>query len=146
MDSEKKVIVCFKDRIEPLLEALEDNDEIFGLLMRAMFKYALYGETPENITDMFQKYAFSQLKEMIDRANEGNREFQVNQIIKSNLRYATSEEDMKNRLARKGLTDDEIDIGLDRYRRKQREDLGLTPEGQFPRGTAWEEMQRVRGY
>ena len=135
MDDEKKVIVCFKDKIEPLMDALEDDNETFGLLMRAMFNYSLYGEITENFADKFQEYAYSQLVGMVDRANEGNREFQVNQIIKSNMRYANSEDDMRKRLERKGLTDDEIDVGLDRFRKKQNADIGLNSDGQFPKGT-----------
>lgn len=146
MDDEKKVIVCFKDKIEPLMDALEDDNETFGLLMRAMFNYSLYGEVTENFADKFQEYAYSQLVGMVDRANEGNREYQVNQIIKANLRYAKSEDDMRTRLERKGLTDDEIDAGLDRFKKKQNADAGMTSDGQFPKGTDWETVRKIRGF
>lgn len=141
MDEEKKVIVFFTDRIEPLLEACEGDDALLGKLMRAILVYALYGEITE-FNDRFERFTFKQLQSMIDRADEGNHSFKVNQIIKSNLRYAQSEEDMRDRLKKKGLDEDEIDMGLERYRKKAQADLGLNENGQ---AKSWDAVDRFLG-
>lgn len=140
-----KQTVIFHERIEPLLEYYADEPEAFGRIMLALFKYSLYGELVD-LHDKREKCDVKLLLNMVDQGRESSRKYQVNQIIKSNLRYAQDEVDMKKRLELAGLAEDEVQLGVDKYRSKQNADAGLTSDGQFPAGTSWDTVSKIRGY
>lgn len=145
-----KQTVIFHERIEPLLEYYEDDPEAFGRIMLSLFKYSVSGKPRESVgTDLTDKRERCDLKlllNMIDQGRESSRRYQVNQIIKSNLRYAQDELDMRKRLELAGLAEAEIQLGVDKYRSKQNQDAGLTSDGQFPAGTSWDTVNKLRGY
>lgn len=141
--NESKQTVIFHERIEPLLEIYEDDHEAFGRIMHGLFSYSLYGEIIE-LPDKRENCDLKLLRNMVDQGRQSNRKYIVNQTIKSNLKVATSEDDMAERLRRKGFDEEEVQQGVDRYRQKMNEEAGLDSSGQFPAGTSWDVVDRYR--
>lgn len=139
-----KQTVIFHERLEPLLEYYEDEPDAFGRIMLGLFRYSLYGEI-EELPDKRENCDLKLLRNMVDQGRESNRKYIVNQTIKSNLKSATSEQDMAERMRRKGCDEDEVQQGVDRYRQKVNEDAGLNTNGQFPAGTSWDLIDKMRG-
>ena len=139
-----KSTTIFHERIEPLLEYYDDEPDAFGRIMLAVFRYSLYGEIVE-LKDKRENCDAKLLRNMVDQSRESNRKYIVNQTIKSNLKAATSEADMAERLKRKGFDEEEVQMGVDRYRQKLNDDAGLNTDGQFPAGTSWDVVEKLRG-
>ena len=140
-----KSTTIFHERIEPLLEYYDDEPDAFGRIMLGLFKYSLDGEII-TLPDKRENCDLKLLRNMVDQSRESSRKFIINQTIKSNLIAATSETDMAERLKRKGFDEDEVQMGVDRYRQKLNEDAGLNTDGQFPAGTSWDLIKEKRGY
>jgi len=143
---EQKFTTLFHDRIEPLLEVYEDDFEAFGRLMHGLLSYSIYGEVI-TLDDKRENCDLKVLRNMVDMGRESSRKYQINQTIKSNLRYATSEEDMQRRLKMANFSDEEIQQGIDQYRQKQTRDMekqnlsaGLTKDGQLK---DWDDYRKI---
>lgn len=139
MDDENRTMIAdttvlFHERLEPIMDYFgEDTDKAdFGKLMFALLEYSMYGKEPE-LEDRLLRSYFKSLKAGVDLGRESSHHYKIDQAIKSNLKYATSEEDMKSRCERKGMSEDEIQNALDRYRTKQNRDSGLNENGQYPK-------------
>ena len=144
--NEQKSTTLFHDRIEPLLEVYEDDFEAFGRLMHGLLSYSIYGEVI-TLDDKRENCDLKVLRNMVDMGRESSRKYQINQTIKSNLRYATSEEDMQRRLKMANFSDEEIQQGIDLYRQKQTRDMekqnlsaGLTKDGQLK---DWDDYRKI---
>lgn len=144
--NEQKSTTLFHDRIEPLLEVYEDDFEAFGRLMHGLLSYSIYGEVI-TLDDKRENCDLKVLRNMVDMGRESSRKYQINQTIKSNLRYATSEEDMQRRLKMANFSDEEIQQGIDQYRQKQTRDMekqnlsaGLTKDGQLKN---WDDYHKI---
>lgn len=144
--NEQKSTTLFHDRIEPLLEVYEDDFEAFGRLMHGLLSYSIYGDII-TLDDKRENCDLKVLRNMVDMGRESSRKYQVNQTIKSNLRYATSEEDMQRRLKMANFSDEEIQQGIDQYRQKQTRDMekqnlsaGLTKDGQLK---TWDDYHKI---
>lgn len=144
--NEQKSTTLFHDRIEPLLEVYEDDFEAFGRLMHGLLSYSIYGEVI-TLDDKRENCDLKVLRNMVDMGRESSRKYQINQTIKSNLRYATSEEDMQRRLKMANFSDEEIQQGIDQYRQKQTRDMekqnlsaGLTKDGQLK---SWDDYHKM---
>lgn len=144
--NEQKSTTLFHDRIEPLLEVYEDDFEAFGRLMHGLLSYSIYGEVI-TLDDKRENCDLKVLRNMVDMGRESSRKYQINQTIKSNLRYATSEEDMQRRLKMANFSDEEIQQGIDQYRQKQTRDMekqnlsaGLTKDGQLK---DWDDYRKI---
>lgn len=144
--NEQKSTTLFHDRIEPLLEVYEDDFEAFGRLMHGLLSYSIYGEVI-TLDDKRENCDLKVLRNMVDMGRESSRKYQINQTIKSNLRYATSEEDMQRRLKMANFSDEEIQQGIDQYRQKQTRDMekqnlsaGLTKDGQLK---SWDDYHKI---
>lgn len=138
-----KSTTIFHDRIEPLLEIYEDDMEAFGRLMYKLFTYSVYGEI-ETLKDKRENADLKLLCSMVDLGRTSTRAHKVRQTITANLKYAQSVEDMQRRLELAELTEEEIQQGIDQYRAKQNRDAGLTADGQFPKGTSWDVINKMR--
>ena len=141
--SEQKATTFFHDRIEPLMEVYEDDMTAFGKLMYSLFQYSLYGEIVD-LGDKRENAELKRLRSMVDIGRESTRSYRVNQTIKSNLRYATSEDDMKNRLQSAGFDDEEIRQGIDSYRQKRIKDAGITLDSNG-QATSWDSAGLLNG-
>lgn len=146
--NEQKSTTLFHDRMEPLLEVYEDDFEAFGRLMHGLLSYSIYGEVI-TLDDKRENCDLKVLRNMVDMGRESSRKYQINQTIKSNLRYATSEEDMQRRLKMANFSDEEIQQGIDQYRQKQTRDMekqnlsaGLTKDGQLK---DWDDYRKIYG-
>lgn len=144
--NEQKSTTLFHDRMEPLLEVYEDDFEAFGRLMHGLLSYSIYGEVI-TLDDKRENCDLKVLRNMVDMGRESSRKYQINQTIKSNLRYATSEEDMQRRLKMANFSDEEIQQGIDQYRQKQTRDMekqnlsaGLTKDGQLK---DWDDYRKI---
>ena len=145
---ELKQTVVFHERLEPLLEYYDDEPDAFGRIMLALFKYSLYGEV-ETLPDKRENCDLKLLRNMVDQSRESNHKYVVSQTIKSNIYAAKDEADLIERLRRKGLNDDEVQQGIDKYRSyadKQKKEAGTADIKQFPKGTSWDEIEKIRGY
>lgn len=138
-----KSTTIFHDRIEPLLEIYEDDMAAFGRLMYKLFTYSVYGEI-ETLKDKRENADLKLLCSMVDLGRTSTRAHKVRQTITANLKYAQSVEDMQRRLELAELTEEEIQQGIDQYRAKQNRDAGLTADGQFPKGTSWDVINKMR--
>ena len=139
MDDENRTMitdktVLFHERLEPIMDYFREDaiKTDFGELMFAVFDYSMYGTEPEFDDRLLRSY-FKSLKAGVDLGRESSQQYKTEQAIKSNLKYATSEEDMRSRCERKGMTEDEIQNAVDRYRMKQNRDAGLNENGQYPK-------------
>ena len=142
-DDRQETYTQFRDRIDPYIElydTLEDY-EGFGRLMIAYYKYSANGEVTE-FKDPRMNVDFQQLMAMDDRVKIGHVDYIANQTIKSNLRYASSESDMRERLEKKGLSEEQIDEGVYRYRMKFNKDNGLNENGQ---AKSWDAVDKWLG-
>lgn len=143
---EQKSTTLFHDRIEPLMDIYEDDLEAFGRLMHALLSYSIYGDV-QTLPDKRENGDLKMLRNMIDMGRESSRKYQVNQTIKSNLRYATDEADMQRRLNMAGLTEQEQQQGIDQFRQKLSRDAekqnlsaGLTKDGQLKN---WDDYHKI---
>lgn len=145
MNNNECTTVVFHERIEPIIDMFGDDPAAFGNIMLALFSYSIDGDVVE-LDDKYQNAVAKTLRSMIDLGRQGSRSYRVNQTIKSNLKYADSEADMRKRLEKNDFTEDEIQIGIDRYRQKQNKDAGLNEDGQYPKGTSWDLIEKQRGF
>lgn len=147
--TEMKQTVVFHERLEPLLEYYDDEPEAFGRIMLALFKYSIDGEVVE-LKDKRENCDAKLLRNMVDQSRLSNHKYIVGQTIKSNVYVAESEDDLVQRLRKKGLNDDEVQQGIDKYRayldkqKKQQEDSKYPT--QYPAGTSWDDVYKDRGY
>lgn len=122
----------FHDRIEPIIEIYPDESnpehaEHFGRIMLAAFKYSMYGEIID-LDNPYDNAFLKQIRSQIDIAREGSRKFNLKQAVNSNLRVATSKDDMKKRMQAYadsvgGISKDEIQSAVDRFSSKESNEI-----------------------
>ena len=149
MNEEKTLLndktVIFHERLKPIIEYYREDAEKtdFGALMFAVFEYSMYGEHTD-FKDRSLRRDYMALCSAVDLGRESSQKYQTEQIIKSNMRYAKDENDMRARLERKGLSEEDIQNGVDRYKAKQNKDAGINERGQFDKDTDWNAVDHYR--
>lgn len=154
---ERNTILLYRDRIEVLVDDIAethtDEDLIyFGEIMLAWLKYALHDEETEQFSDRHARREYVNLVKMTDLARQSTHEKYLENTIKSNLPFATSEDDMRKRLEANGYEGIDVQQGIDRYRLKQEKDKakqGVLSDGkkypdQYPIGTPWDVVEADR--
>lgn len=141
----------FHERIEPILDVynneLDTEDAVhFGQIMIGAFKYSLYGEII-SLTDKHDQSYLKGLINAIEVSKAGQRRHNIMQTVKSQLRVATDEQDMRIRMTNwaddRGinLTEEEIQYAVDQFNKK----AGKKIEADFKQDDVAEELKKRFG-
>lgn len=136
----------FHERIDGMRDVYRDDPAAFGRIMLGLWDYAIDNEVV-SLDDKHENNYLKQLRSMVDLSRDGSHKFNINQTINSNLQFAVSEDDMRERLVRKGFSEEEVQLGIDRFHLKHNKKdavtgLNLNKNGQLQ---DWPSVDRFLG-